>query len=109
MKARLLFLFLCLTWNGWADTFVPYNPASLKKGDWITLETVHYYPYIAPGIKEEIPWRAENIRRITILATVAEKTDKSISIDYTLDNLYDCHNNKEKHGFHYFDSRYRLY
>lgn len=107
MKARLLFLFLCLTWNGWADTFVPYNPDSLKKGDWITLETVHYYPYIAPGIKEEIPWRAENIRRITILATVAEKTDKSISIDYTLDNLYDCHNNKEKHGFHYFDSRYR--
>ena len=107
MKARLLFLFLCLIWNGWADTFVPYNPDSLKKGDWITLEAVHYYPYIAPGIKEEIPWRAENIRRITILATVAEKTDKSISIDYTLDNLYDCHNNKEKHGFHYFDSRYR--
>lgn len=109
MKARLLFLFLCLclTWNGWADTFVPYNPDSLKKGDWITLEAVHYYPYIAPGIKEEIPWRAENIRRITIQATVAEKTDKSISIDYTLDNLYDCHNNKEKHGFYYFDSRYR--
>ena len=107
MKARLLFLFLCLIWNGWADTFVPYNPDSLKKGDWITLEAVHYYPYIVPGIKEEIPWGAENIRRITILATVAEKTDKSISIDYTLDNLYDCHNNKEKHGFHYFDSRYR--
>ena len=109
MKARLLFLFLCLclTWNGWADTFVPYNPDSLKKGDWITLEAVHYYPYIAPGIKEEIPWRAENIRRITIQATVAEKTDKSISIDYTLDNLYDCHNNKEIHGFYYFDSRYR--
>ena len=99
MKARLLFLFLCLTWNGWADTFVPYNPDSLKKGDWITLETVHYYPYIAPGIKEEIPWRAENIRRITILATVAEKTDKSISIDYTLDNLYDCHTT-EKAGKH---------
>ena len=107
MKARLLFLFLCLTWNGWADTFVPYNPDSLKKGDWITLETVHYYPYIAPGIKKEIPWRAENIRRITILATVAEKTDKSISIDYTLDNLYDCHNAKEKPGFYYFDNRYQ--
>ncbi|WP_449038203.1 sensor histidine kinase [Parabacteroides goldsteinii] len=107
MKARLLFLFLCLTWNGWADTFVPYNPDSLKKGDWITLETVHYYPNIAPGIKEEIPWRAENIRRITIQATVAEKTDKSISIDYTLDNLYDCHNAKEKPGFYYFDSRYQ--
>lgn len=107
MKVRLLFLFLCLTWNGWADTFVPYNPDSLKKGDWITLEVVHYYPYVAPGIKDEIPWRAENIRRITIQATVADRTDKSISIDYTLGNLYDCRNNKEKPGFYYFDSRYQ--
>lgn len=107
MKVRLLFLFLCLTWNGWADTFVPYNPDSLKKGDWITLEAVHYYPYVAPGIKEEIPWRAENIRRITIQATVADRTDKSISIDYTLGYLYDCRNDKEKPGFYYFDSRYQ--
>lgn len=51
----------------------PLQSRLTEKGDWITLETVHYYPYIAPGIKEEIPWRAENIRRITILATVAEK------------------------------------
>lgn len=107
MKVRLLFLFLCLTWNGWADTFVPYNPDSLKKGDWITLEAVHYYPYVAPGIKEEIPWRAENIRRITIQATVADRTDKSISIDYALGYLYDCRNDKEKPGFYYFDSRYQ--
>lgn len=107
MKVRLLFLFLCLTWNGWADTFVPYNPDSLKKGDWITLEAVHYYPYVAPGIKEEIPWRAENIRRITIQATVADGTDKSISIDYALEYLYDCRNDKEKPGFYYFDSRYQ--
>lgn len=107
MKVRLLFLFLCLTWNGWADTFVPYNPDSLKKGDWITLEAVHYYPYVAPGIKEEIPWRAENIRRITIQATVADGTDKSISIDYALGYLYDCRNDKEKPGFYYFDSRYQ--
>ena len=107
MKVRLLFLFLCLTWNGWADTFVPYNPDSLKKGDWITLEAVHYYPYVAPGIKDEIPWRAENICRITIQATVADRTDKSISIDYTLGNLYDCLNDKEKPGFYYFDSRYQ--
>lgn len=107
MKVRLLFLFLCLTWNGWADTFVPYNPDSLKKGDWITLEAVHYYPYVAPGIKDEIPWRAENIRRITIQATVADRTDKSISIDYALGYLYDCRNDKEKPGFYYFDSRYQ--
>lgn len=107
MKARLLFLFLCLAWSGWADTFVPYNPDSLKKGDWMTFESVHYYPYVAPGIEEEIPWRAENIRRITIQATVTDRTDKSISIDYALKYLYDCRNNKEKLGFYYFDSRYR--
>lgn len=78
-----------------------------EKGDWITLETVHYYPYVAPGIKEEIPWRAENIRRITIQAIVADRTDKSISIDYALGYLYDCRNDKEKPGFYYFDSRYQ--
>lgn len=107
MKARLLFLFLCLTWNGWADTFTPYSPDSLKKGDWMTFESVHYYPYVAPGIEEEIPWRAENIRRITIQATVTERTQKSISIDYSLKYLYDCRNDKEKGGFFYFDSRYQ--
>lgn len=61
----------------------------------------------APGIKEEIPWRAENIRRITIQAIVADRTDKSISIDYALGYLYDCRNDKEKPGFYYFDSRYQ--
>lgn len=107
MKARLLFLFLCLTGSGWAETFTPYSPDSLKKGDWITFESVHYYPYVAPGIEEEIPWRAENIRRINIQATVTDRTDEFISIDYTLDNLYDCRNDKEKHGFYYFDSHYQ--
>lgn len=107
MKARLLFLFLCLTWSGWAESFTPYNRDSLKKGDWFTFECVNYYPYVAPGIKEEIPWRAENIRRVIIRATVTDRTDKSISIDYTLDNLYDCHNDQKKQGFYYFDSRYQ--
>lgn len=78
-----------------------------KKGDWFTFECVNYYPYVAPGIKEEIPWRAENIRRVIIRATVTDRTDKSISIDYTLDNLYDCHNDQKKQGFYYFDSRYQ--
>lgn len=107
MKARLLFLFLCLAWSGSADTFTPYSPDSLKKGDWMTFEYVHYYPYVAPGIEEEIPWRAENIRRITLQATVTERTQKSISIDYSLKYLYDCRNDKEKGGFFYFDSRYQ--
>lgn len=107
MKARLLFLFLCLTWSGWAESFTPYSRDSLKKGDWFTFECVNYYPYVAPGIKEEIPWRAENIRRVIIRATVTDRTDKSISIDYTLDNLYDCHNDQKKQGFYYFDSRYQ--
>ncbi|WP_370862324.1 sensor histidine kinase [Parabacteroides faecis] len=107
MKARLLFLFLCLTWSGWAESFTPYSRDSLKKGDWFTFEYVNYYPYVAPGIQEEIPWRAENIRRVIIRATVTDRTDKSISIDYTLDNLYDCHNDQKKQGFYYFDSRYQ--
>ena len=109
MKARLLFLFLflCLTWSGWAESFTPYSRDSLKKGDWFTFECVNYYPYVAPGIKEEIPWRAENIRRVIIRATVTDRTDQSISIDYTLDNLYDCHNDQKKQGFYYFDSRYQ--
>lgn len=107
MKARLLFLFLCLTWSGWAESFTPYSRDSLKKGDWFTFECVNYYPYVAPGIQEEIPWRAENIRRVIIQATVTDRTDKSISIDYTLDNLYDCHNDQKKQGFYYFDSRYQ--
>ena len=109
MKARLLFLFLflCLTWSGWAESFTPYSRDSLKKGDWFTFECVNYYPYVAPGIQEEIPWRAENMRRVIIRATVTDRTDKSISIDYTLDNLYDCHNDQKKQGFYYFDSRYQ--
>ncbi|RHJ94084.1 sensor histidine kinase [Parabacteroides bouchesdurhonensis] len=107
MKAKLLFLCLCLVWNGWAETFTPYRPDALKKGDWLIFESVLYYPYVAPGIKEEIPWRAENIRRIIIRATVTDRTKKSLSIDYTLENLYDCHNDKDKHGFYYFDSRYQ--
>ena len=107
MKVRLLFLFLCLAWSGWAESFTPYSRDSLKKGDWFTFESVHYYPYVAPGIQEEIPWRAENIRRVIIRATVTDRTDKSISIDYTLDNLYDCHNDQKKQGFYYFDSRYQ--
>lgn len=64
MKTALLLLLLFLVNSGSAETFVPYTPDSLKKGDWVEIESVHYYPYIAPGIEEKVPWRAENIRRV---------------------------------------------
>lgn len=73
MKAILLFLFISLTGSTLAQTSSSYSPDSLKTGDWLTIEAVHYYPYIAPGIKEELPWRAENIRRVIFRATVTDK------------------------------------
>ena len=51
MKTALLLLLLFLVNSGSAETFVPYTPDSLKKGDWVEIESVHYYPYIAPGIE----------------------------------------------------------
>ena len=106
MKTVLLFLLVFLAQIGSAETFKPYTPDSLKKGDWVVIESVNYYPYIAPGLKEEVPWRAENIRRITIRGTVTDVKAETITIDYTLENVYDCRNDKEKPGFSYFDSRY---
>ena len=46
----LLLLLLFLVNSGSAETSVPYTPDSLKKGDWVEIESVHYYPYVAPGI-----------------------------------------------------------
>lgn len=106
MKTVLLFLLVFLAQIGSAETFKPYTPDSLKKGDWVTIESVNYYPYIAPGLKEEVPWRAENIRRITIRGTVTDINAKTLTMDYTLENVYDCRNDKENPGFSYFDSRY---
>lgn len=57
-------LLLFLVNSSSAETFIPYTPDSLKKSDWMEIESVHYYPYVAPGIEEKVPWRAEyNIRR----------------------------------------------
>lgn len=107
MKTALLLLLLFLVNSGSAETFVPYTPDSLKKGDWVEIESVHYYPYVAPGIEEKVPWRAENIRRVTFRATVTDLDERSLTLDYTFKNLYDCRNEAGKPGFHYFDSRYR--
>ena len=107
MKTALLLLLLFLVNSGSAETFVPYTPDSLKKGDWVEIESVHYYPYIAPGIKEKVPWRAENIRRVIFKATVTDLNEHTLTLDYTLKNLYDCRNEAGKPGFYYFDSRYR--
>ena len=56
-------LLLFLVNSGSAETFVPYTPDSLKKGDWVEIESVHYYPYIAPGIEEKVPWHREKTSR----------------------------------------------
>lgn len=107
MKTVLLFLFVFLANSSSAETFVPYTPDSLKKGDWVEIESVHYYPYVAPGIEEEVPWRAENIRRVIFKATITDINTHSLTFDYTLKNLYDCRNDTGKPGFYYFDSRYQ--
>lgn len=107
MKTVCLLLLLFLVQSGSAETSVPYTPDSLKKGDRVAIESVHYYPYIAPGLREELPWRVENIRRVIFQATVADVNADALTIDYTLKNLYDCRNDNAKPGFYYFDSRYR--
>ena len=107
MKTILLLLLVFLVNSGSAETFVPYTPDSLKEGDWMEIESVHYYPYVAPGIEEEVPWRAENIRRIIFKATVTDIDARTLTIDYALKNLYECRNVTGKPGFYYFDSRYQ--
>lgn len=107
MKTVLLLLFAFLATSVSAETFVPYTPDSLQKGDWLTIESILYYPYTAPGIKEEVPWRAENIRRVLFRATVTDKSADALTIDFTFENLYDCRNDGNKPGFYYFDSHYQ--
>ena len=103
----LLLLLLFLVNSSSAETFIPYTPDSLKKGDWVEIESVHYYPYVAPGIEEKVPWRAENIRRVIFKATVTDLNEHTLTLDYTFKSLYDCRNDTGKPGFYYFDSRYQ--
>ncbi|WP_270621515.1 hypothetical protein [Parabacteroides merdae] len=83
----LLLLLLFLVNSGSAETSVPYTPDSLKKGDWVEIESVHYYPYVAPGIEEKVPWRAENIRRVIFKATVTDLNERTLTLDYTFKSL----------------------
>ena len=71
------------------------------------IESVHYYSYVAPGIEEKVPWRAENIRRVIFKATVTDLNERTLTLDYTFKSLYDCRNDTGKPGFYYFDSRYQ--
>ena len=107
MKTALLLFLLFLVNSGSAETSVPYTPDSLKKSDWMEIESVHYYPYVAPGIEEKVPWRAENIRRVIFKATVTDLNERTLTLDYTFKSLYDCRNDTGKPGFYYFDSRYQ--
>lgn len=81
-------LLLFLVNSSSAETFIPYTPDSLKKGDWVEIESVHYYPYVAPGIEEKVPWRAENIRRVIFKATVTDLNERTLTLDYTFKSLY---------------------
>ena len=84
----LLLLLLFLVNSSSAETFIPYTPDSLKKGDWVEIESVHYYPYVAPGIEEKVPWRAENIRRVIFKATVTDLNEHTLALDYTASDVY---------------------
>ena len=81
MKTALLLFLLFLVNSGSAETSVPYTPDSLKKSDWMEIESVHYYPYVAPGIEEKVPWRAENIRRVIFRATVTDLNEHTLTLD----------------------------
>ena len=59
------------------------------------------------GYRRKGAWRAENIRRVIFKATVTDLNEHTLTLDYTLKNLYDCRNEAGKPGFYYFDSRYR--
>lgn len=59
------------------------------------------------GHRRKVPWRAENIRRVIFRATVTDLNEHTLTLDFTLKNLYDCRNDTGKPGFYYFDSRYQ--
>lgn len=104
---RLLLMILLFT------SFLPVirsqeykNFRDLEEGDWLLIEMAEYYPYVAPGMEEMEPWRAENIRRSIFKATVTEIYEDNISFQYQLESVYDCRNTGEENGFLYYDSRY---
>ncbi|NDV59381.1 sensor histidine kinase [Bacteroides sp. 519] len=106
MKKIVLLLLICL--------FSPFILAqkykdihTLQVGDWLLVEHTEYYPYSAPGIKEETPWRAENIRRVVMKATVTNKSTTTVSFDFSVTSVYDCRNQPDENLLLYYDSRYK--
>ncbi|GEM_PF-202066 len=82
------------------------NFHDLEKDDWMLLEMAEYYPYVAPGLVEEVPWRAENIRRSIFRATVTAIDNESITFEYRLESIYDCRNIEGEDRFIYYESAY---
>lgn len=80
---------------------------SLKKGDWVIIESVEYYPFEAPGVEEEVPWRPENIRRVEVKATVTDRNKEIISFDFSVRHIYDARNNATDQTMLLFDSDYQ--
>lgn len=79
----------------------------LQKGDWIVIESVEYYPFEAPGLEDEVPWRAENIRKVEVKATVIDVNTERISFDFFVQRVYDAKNNATNRSLSLFDSNYQ--
>lgn len=105
MKKILLLLILCLSVGiGFAQKYKDLH--SLEVGDWLLIEHTEYYPYCAPGIEVETPWRAENVRRVIMKAVVTEKNNSNISFDFSINRIYDCRNLADENSLLYYDSWY---
>lgn len=106
MKRLSYLIVLFLLCTAWANAQGSKKLQDLTPGDWLLVELAEFYPYVSPGIQEETPWRAENIRRNIMKATVTAKTATAISFDYRMERIYDCRNNAESGIVDFYDSRY---
>ncbi|NDV63748.1 sensor histidine kinase [Bacteroides sp. 224] len=106
MRHIILFLFVFVPLLLSATPKEYKNIHSLEKGDWLMIESAEYYPYQAPGMEKEVPWRAENIRRVVLKATVLYKQNETVTLGFSIESIYDCRNYAEKDSMVYYDSRY---
>ncbi|MDL2256250.1 histidine kinase [Parabacteroides sp. OttesenSCG-928-K15] len=106
MRKILFFLslFLLVILSARAEKYK--NIHSLEKGDWLMIESVEYHPYVAPGLKDEIPWRSENIRRVRVKANVEKVASGQITFGFQMQHIYECKNVGEESSFYYYDSDY---
>lgn len=103
-KILLFSLFLLFGLTGYAEVYK--NVDSLEPGDWLLIESVEYYPYVAPGVEEEVPWRNENVRRTVLKAMVVERTKEQITFDFQMQHIYSSKNLPDAAYFDYYDNRY---